>query len=174
MKYKAKAEEISLYYFDGSGFCLEPYVPYAWQKKDETIEVPSGKSNRLNVLGFLNTTTNELKAYTFEFSVDSDTVIASIDDFINSISGNTVLVLDNASIHTSKKFKSKIPEWKKKGLEIFYLPKYSPELNLIEILWRFIKYDWLDFSAYNSWKNLVEQIENIIQCYGSKYKINFV
>ena len=29
-----------------------------------------------------------------------------------------------------------------------YLPPYSPELNLIEILWRRIKYTWLPFSAY--------------------------
>jgi hypothetical protein len=33
-------------------------------------------------------------------------------------------------------------------LIIKYLPPYSPELNLIEILWRFMKYYWLPFSAY--------------------------
>jgi len=33
-------------------------------------------------------------------------------------------------------------EWKKKGLSIFWLPTYSSELNIIEILWRLIKYSW--------------------------------
>lgn len=35
-----------------------------------------------------------------------------------------------------------------RGLFIYYLPPYSPELNLIEILWSFIKYAWLPFNAY--------------------------
>ncbi len=48
--------------------------------------------------------------------------------------------MDQASIHTSDKMMEKIEEWEKKNLEIFWLPTYSPELNLIEILWRFIKY----------------------------------
>jgi DDE superfamily endonuclease len=41
------------------------------------------------------------------------------------------------------------------------LPAYSPQLNLIEILWRFIKYQWLEFSAYKDWNSLVEAVENI-------------
>ncbi len=46
--------EIDLFYFDESGFTLEPCVPYAWQPIGETIEVPSSKSKRLNVLGFMD------------------------------------------------------------------------------------------------------------------------
>ena len=46
--------EIDLCYFDESGFTLEPCVPYAWQQTGETIEIPSSKSKRLNVLGFVN------------------------------------------------------------------------------------------------------------------------
>jgi transposase len=48
----------------------------------------------------------------------------------------------------------KIEEWKKKNLEIFWLPAYSPKLNLIEILWKFIKYEWVEASAYESKKSL--------------------
>jgi transposase len=44
-------------------------------------------------------------------------------------------------------------EWREKGLSLFFLPTYSPELNLIEILWRFIKYQWLEIDAYESWHN---------------------
>src|SRR3989475_9299105 len=62
--------------------------------------------------------------------------------------GPTVVVMDNASIHTSEAFQEAIPKWEKKGLSIFYLPEYSPELNLIEILWRFMKYEWIEFWAY--------------------------
>ncbi len=45
---------LDLYYFDESGFCLTPYLPYAWQEKGQTILLESGPSKRLNVLGFLS------------------------------------------------------------------------------------------------------------------------
>ena len=52
---------LDLYYFDESGFCLTPYLPYAWQEKGRTIMLKSGPSKRLNVLGFLSKN-NELQA----------------------------------------------------------------------------------------------------------------
>ncbi|PON09622.1 IS630 family transposase, partial [Candidatus Entotheonella serta] len=54
---------IDLRYFDESGFCLVPYVPYAWQQSGRTISLESTQSKRLNVLGFMNKR-NELEAYT--------------------------------------------------------------------------------------------------------------
>jgi transposase len=68
----------------------------------------------------------------------------------------TVAIIDNASMHTSKAFRDKQVEWEKKGLIIHYLPTYSPELNLIEILWRFLKYQWLPLSAYESYSTLAK------------------
>jgi hypothetical protein len=41
---------IDVRYFDESGFCLVPYIPYAWQEQGEPIAVESGHSKRLNVL----------------------------------------------------------------------------------------------------------------------------
>ena len=41
LKEQAKHGEIDLYYVDESGFCLIPYVPYAWQEKGETVEIKS-------------------------------------------------------------------------------------------------------------------------------------
>ena len=46
---QAGQQQIDLYYFDQSGFTLEPCVPYAWQPVGETLEVPCSKSKRLNV-----------------------------------------------------------------------------------------------------------------------------
>ena len=51
---QADRGDIDFYYFDESGFTLEPCVPYAWQELGKTIEVPSSKSRRLNVLGFVD------------------------------------------------------------------------------------------------------------------------
>jgi len=166
--------EIDLRYVDQSGFCLFPYLPYAWQEKGHTLEIPSSHSpKRLNVVGFLNIE-NEFQAYTFECSVDSEIMIACLDEFCKQVTKRTVLVMDQASIHTSDAFTERLPDWKTQGVEIFLLPAYSPELNRIEILWRFIKYYWLEFEAYLSWKHLVEHIEDILRQVGTKYKINFV
>lgn len=163
---------IDLRYYDESGFCLVPYIPYAWQEQGETISIESGPSPRLNVLGFMNKR-NELEAYTFEGSVDSTVVIHCFNQFCKTIQGPTVIVMDNASIHTSEAFQEAIPKWEKKGLSVFYLPKYSPELNLIEILWRFMKYEWIEFWAYTNFAYLIQYVEGVIKDFGNKYKINF-
>jgi transposase len=76
----------------------------------------------------------DLDAFCFECSVTSEVVIESFDSFCREIEGPTVVVVDNASVYTSECFQAKLPEWERQGLWIFYLPKYSPELNLIEIL----------------------------------------
>ena len=164
---------IDLRYLDESGFCLTPYLPYAWQEKGATIALPMSKGKRLNVLGLLNTD-NQLAVYTFFGAINSEVVIACIDDFARSLTQKTVVVVDNAKIHASEALVAQIPKWKALGLEIFYLPVYSPQLNLIEILWRFIKYHWLPFSAYLSFSHLVSSVEDILKRFGTEYQINFV
>ena len=172
LKQQAERGEIDLRYVDETGFCLSSYVPYAWQEKGRTITVKTKKSNRINALGFLNIK-NDLEVYLFECSINSDVVIACIDKFCETLEKATVLVIDNSSIHTSNALLGKQEEWRKKGLILFFLPTYSPELNLIEILWRFIKYQWLEVDAYESWDSLVKAVENIFKYFGDKYIINF-
>jgi transposase len=127
---------------------------------------------RLNVLGFL-TRQNELEAYTFECSINSDVGIACIDKFCEKLTKKTVLIMDNSSIHQNRFLWDKEEEWSKKGLEIFFLPSYSPQLNIIEIFWRFIKDQWLETNAYESYSTLVKAVENILINFGTKYTINF-
>ena len=164
--------KIDLYYFDESGFALDPSIPYAWQEPASVIELPAMRYGRLNVLGFMNRN-NDLHAYMFEASIHTGVVIACFDAFCQTITKKTVVVVDNASIHTSEEFADRIPYWKKRGLVIKYLSPYSPELNLIEILWRRIKYTWLPFSAYECLNALSEALEAILSHVGSQYQITF-
>ena len=53
------------------------------------------------------------------------------------------------------------------------LPEYSPELSLIEILWRFMKYEWIEFWAYTDFASLIQYVEGVIKGFGDQYKINF-
>jgi transposase len=116
---------------------------------------------------------NDLHPYMFEQSINTSVVIACLNDFCKTIKKKTIVVMDNSSIHTSEEFEEQIPLWKKQGLLIKYLIPYAPELNLIEILWRHIKYLWLPFSAYQGMEALREALEQILKDFGSKYQITF-
>ena len=88
----------------------------------------------------------------------TDVIIACIDTFFAVVERPTFIVVDQASIHTSNAIFDILEEWKERGLTIFELPTYSPKLNLIEILWRFIKYQWLEIDAYSSWQSVRIQV----------------
>jgi transposase len=165
-------QEIELFYFDESGFCLDSSIPYAYQFPGEELELPSSKSARLNVLGFLSPDMT-FHSFVFECSVNSEVVIACFDSLSERITQETWVVLDNASMHTSDAFESALERWKAKGLFVYRLPAYSPELNLIEILWRFMKYFWLPCSAYTSFDALVHAVEEILRKIGDEFVIHF-
>ena len=164
--------KLALYYFDEAGFALDPTIPYAWQEPKSVIELPAIRYGRINVLGFMNRT-NDLHAFMFAQSIHTGVVIACFDAFCQTIAKKTVVVVDNASIHRSEDFADRIPYRKKRGLIIKYLRPYSPELNLIEILWRRSKYTWLPFSAYECLNALSEALETILSQVGSEYQITF-
>jgi transposase len=170
LKKRDKNKEIKLWYLDESGFSLTSYVPYAWQRIGTEIEVLSSRSKRINVVGFINRD-NEIISNIFECNVNKEIILSCIDDFSNQITGKNVIVMDNASVHNiSDKKKLELIQ---KGVEIFELPTYSPQLNIAEILWRFIKYRWLEFTAYRSFKTLKEALEKILSKVGDEYTIKF-
>jgi len=163
---------IDLYFGDESHFGLTPNVPYAWQTKHNPILLPAAKGKFLNVVGLMNRK-NDLFFEMNETTFNTDKIICFLDRFAAQIVKKTVVVLDNSPIHRSNKFKAKIKQWEEDDLLIYFLPPYSPELNLIEILWRRIKYNWLSFDAYLCFQNLKERLENVLQNIGLKYDIIF-
>ena len=167
-----KSGYLKIYYGDESGFSLDPSIPYGWQPKGEYIKIAPKKSQRLNVFGLLSRD-NHLQAYSTTATMCADLVIAFLDDFVETITQKTVVVLDNATIHHSDEFKEKINEWQQNDLYIFFLPTYSPHLNLIETLWRMIKYRWLKAKDYLDFDTLTNAVENIINDIGKNLKINF-
>ena len=91
---------------DESGFSLTPYVPYAWQAFGQTICLPTQGGKRFNVLGFMSARLeqrNDLVAYTTDESINSDTFIACMQNFVETRTTPTVVVLDNAPVHRSLK-----------------------------------------------------------------------
>lgn len=165
--------KFDLFYFDEAGFSLQPCVPYAWAKVGETLELACSTGRRQNVLGFMNWSGHEFHSFAFEGRVDSALVVECFQLFSQKIQKPTIVLVDNASIHTSEEFEDELAGLKKEGVIIKYLPAYSPELNLIEILWRKIKYEWLPLSAYKDFKTMTQELFEVIKGIGSKYRITF-
>jgi transposase len=168
----AADQDFDLIYFDEAGFSLIPCVPYAWQLRGETLEIQSVHSQRLNVLGFLNLK-GSFESYVFEGPISSEVLIKCFDAYCQRMKKPALIVLDNASVHRSAAFESRIESWEEQGLYLLFLPPYCPELNLIEILWRKIKYEWLPVSAYQSFKDLSEALNKVLREVGSKYRLCF-
>ncbi|MGI4863813.1 MAG: transposase [Janthinobacterium lividum] len=86
----------------------------------------------------------------------------------------TVLVLDNASVHRAGCVQTKQPQWAAQGLTLFFLLSYSPELNRIEIPWRFCKHYWLPLAAYDTVLSLpISVIHLLRQIDSSDYQVTF-
>jgi transposase len=163
---------IDLYYCDESHFGLTPNVCSAWQHKDRPTLLPAAKGRRLSVFGLMNLG-GKLSSWVVEGSINSDVAIAMLDEFAVDLPRKTVVVIDNAPIHRSNKFKAKIAYWARRNLLLYFLPPYSPELNLIEILWKHIKYYMLPFDAFTDFQNLKKQLSKTLSILNTKSIINF-
>jgi len=172
LKAEHRAGLCDLYYMDEAGFCRIPAVGYAWQEKGTRIEVTAQRSVSENVLGFLSLDC-QFHSFVFKGAIDASVVVDCFDTFSRLIDKETWVVIDNAPTHTSEEFEDQLERWAKRGLHIYFLPSYCPELNLIEHLWRKIKYEWLPLSAFESNKTFAQALDNILSQVGSKYQITF-
>lgn len=166
---------IDLFFADETGFNLTPNIPYGWQKIGEQLSFTTQRKQVQNTFGLLNVQNKALHTYSTKEkqNVDTDFICQSINDFVSKIRKPTVVILDNAPWHTSDKFIKSINLWNQKDLYIFHLPRYSPHLNLIETLWRQIKYKWLRPKDFNSKTALKKRLKFIFSNFGNFFDIKF-
>lgn len=172
MEQQAELGHIDLYYGDETCVSEQGYVPYGWQFKGEEVVIPSRRGQSMNYLGLLSRD-NRLIYKATDKSVTTDYVISFLDEFSWRICKPTVVVLDNARVHTAKKFKQLIELWQQRGLYIFYLPPYSPHLNIIERFWKELKEGWLKPQDYESEDTLFYAVNRIFSRVGEELKLNF-
>ena len=106
-------------------------------------------------------------------NINADFLIRSVNDFCRYVQKPTVLVLDNAPTQRSKKFLAAVERWMETDLYVFFLPKYSPHLNIAETCWRKAKYEWLRPSDYGSFAKYKTKVRTIFNGIGTEYKIAF-
>jgi len=168
----SKLDLIDLYYGDESRVSIDPCVPYGWQFKDEQVFMPSAKGSGLNCFALL-TRANDLLFETTRQRITSGFIIEQLERLSFSIKKTTVLVLDNARVHKSKQVQERRPFWQARGLFIFYLPPYSPHLNIAETLWRKLKHEWLQPADYATTDGLFYRVRQALAAVGSVLKIKF-
>ncbi len=108
-----------------------------------------------------------------ENNIDTNFVLESIERFSFEIKRTTFIVLDSARIHKTKAIKERIPYWQNRGLYLFFLPTYSPHLNIAETLWRKIKKEWLVPKDYLTKDNLAYAINRCLADMGKGIGIKF-
>lgn len=163
---------IDLYFGDGSFTCTEGYVPYGWQFPGENITIPSDRGARLNIWGMIDYDSH-YHGFCSTDSMTSQRIADFLDRFSLTIRKDTFIVLDNAKVHRSKYMKEMRKIWEKRGLYLFFLPPYSPHLNIAETLWRMLKGQWIQPADYVSTDNLFYAVNRGLAGLGTTHFINF-
>jgi len=168
---RAQKGEIELAYVDEAGFMPQPPNRLAWTARGDTHCVTAKRGRRLNLIGALFSSGKLLLAKLWR-SVTGLHFFAFLMAMVEKIRKPLVVILDNASIHTSKKLK---PYWEmleEKGMKFYFLPPYSPDMNRIEILWRKMKYEGLPFKQMEP-EELENEIGKISKGFGTEYNMTF-
>ena len=156
---QAEQGQIEIFYGDEAQVAQSGYVPYAWQFKGEQVSVPAGRGRSVHCFGLLFRSC-AFRFRTSERAITSSFVLEELETFSLSRLGQkpAVVVLDGARIHTAKKIRERLAVWQQRGLYVYYLPPYSPHLNIIERLWKELKARWdyadADGLFYATWQAL--------------------
>lgn len=129
---------------DAAHFVFSPFLGILWCFQRLFVKAPSGRQ-RLNVLAVLNAVTRELVMVSNQSYVNAETVCELLRrlaaDHLNT---PITVVLDNARYQRCKLVQELARQL---DIELLFLPSYSPNLNLIERFWKFVKKQCL-YSKY--------------------------
>ena len=132
----AEAGDGHVFFVDAAHFVFGTFLCCMWSFARIFVRAASGRQ-RFNVLGAWNAVTRELIAVTNTTVVNTETMCELLRKIAASgLAGPITLVLDNARYQRNAVVQALA---KQLGITLLYLPSYSPNLNLIERLWKFIK-----------------------------------
>jgi transposase len=125
---------------DAAHFVLGAYFAWLWCFARVLVRAPRGRQ-RFNVLGALHAISHELITVTNDSYINASSVCDLLEKIAAlGLSTPVTLVLDNARYQRCRLVLAKAGQL---GIELLFLPPYSPKLNLIERLWRFVRKECL-------------------------------
>lgn len=136
---QAKKRERDVYFVDAAHFVLGAFLGCLWSFTRMFVRTPSGHQ-RFNVLGALNAITKELVTITNDTYITSVQVCELLRTLAEKSTRPITLVLDNARYQRCSLVTMLAAQLK---IELLFLPPYSPNLNLIERLWKLVKKECL-------------------------------
>lgn len=142
-------------------------MTYAWSKRGERKIAPyeAPKRRRVNVVGAL------CRGVDFITRAVSGKMTAEVfAEFLEGLpcpgpDRPTYVVLDNYGIHKALRIRDRLARLAERGLHLFFLPPYSPELNDIEPCWRFIKHQGMATRLFHSQDALHRGVESALMSY---------
>jgi transposase len=157
---QAQAGQRAVFFVDAAHFVLAPFLGFLWSLARIFIPAPAGRQ-RFNVLGALNALTHELVTVTNDSYITAASVCELLHKLADLHLGVPITVfLDNARYQKCALVQTTAASLQ---IELCFLPAYSPNLNLIERLWKFVKKECLyshyyaDFAAF---KTAIEECLN--------------
>jgi len=134
-----------------------------WMKRGQQKAIPafSGKREYLHVIGAYNWRSADVSHLSVERK-NSDTFISFLEQLISEYPTQAlILVMDNASYHHSAKVQAFLSLLEQR-VQVFWLPQYCPELNIIERFWLYLKQTVSANKLYRSAAELRQQVVRLL------------
>jgi transposase len=164
---EAKAGQRAVFFVDAAHFVLAPFLGMIWCFQRMFIRAPAGRQ-RFNVLAALNAITHELIMVTNDTYINADSVCKLLIQISELGLGIPItLILDNACYQKCKIVNELALSLK---IELLYLPSYSPNLNLIERVWKFVKKTCLYSIYYSNFEDFKQAISSCLAQTHTTYK----
>jgi len=163
---QAQKGECHLLFMDAAHFILQPFICALWCVARLFIKASAGR-NRINVLGVVNAITKEVITLSNTTYITAETIVAFLKQ-LKEHYGDVPLkiVLDNARYQHCKLATEAA---KAMGITLLFLPSYSPNLNIIERLWKFTKKKILYAKYYETPQKFHSAITGFFQTVNQKY-----
>jgi transposase len=163
---QAKEGKCHLLFMDAAHFILQPFICAVWCIVRMFIKASSGR-NRINVLGAVNAMTREITTLTNTSYITAETIIEFLKQLRKKYTDVPLkIVLDNARYQHCRIVEQ---EAHRLGITLMFLPSYSPNLNIIERLWKFTKKKILYAKYYESPSLFHKAITGFFQTINKKH-----
>jgi transposase len=164
---EARAGRRAVFFVDAAHFVWAPFLGCLWCLARLFVRSATGRK-RYNVLGALNAVTHEVTRVCNEGYVTADTVCTLLRTLAGAgLKVPLTVVLDNARYQRCELVQSLARQL---GIHMMFLPSYSPNLNLIERLWRFIRKQSLNSTWFDSFDQFQRAIDDSLDRMGVDYK----
>jgi transposase len=157
---QARRGRRQVYFVDAAHFVFAPFLGFLWCAARWFVRAASGRK-RYNVLGALDAVPHRLIRVTNLDYINAESVCALLRAVAEAGVGLPItLVLDNARYQKCAVVQAPAKSLK---VELLYLPGYSPNLNLIERLWRFLRKESLDSTYYEDFSQFTAAIDQCLE-----------